>query len=65
MDEIEFVLLRVMEPKLNLSGGRWKAQKIERYVQWFENEDEDTTFAEKVDVERVIDRIVVLEKLLR
>ena len=65
LDEIEFVLLRVIEPKLNLSGGNWKAQDIQRYVQWFENEDEDTIFAEKTDVDKILERISQLERKLR
>jgi hypothetical protein len=64
LDEIEFSLLRVVEPKLNLSGGNWKALKIKQYVQWFQDQDEDTTFAEKEDIREVISRIKQIEKKL-
>ena len=65
MDEIEFVLIschgtEAYDPKME---GIRKAQRIERYVQWFENVGhEDTTFAEKVD-SKDFDRISRIEKL--
>jgi hypothetical protein len=65
LDEIEFVLLRVVEPKLNLNSGNWQSQEIERYVQWFENEDADTTFAEKSDIDQVMQRLAKIERALR
>jgi hypothetical protein len=49
---------------LNLSGGNWKALKIKQYVQWFQDQDEDTTFAEKEDIREVISRLKQIEKKL-
>ena len=65
LDEIEFALLRVIEPKLNLSSGNWKSLGIQQYVQWFELEEEDTNLAEKDDVQDIISQLARIEKKLQ
>ena len=62
LDEIEFVLLRIIEPKLNLSGGNWKSHEIERYVQWYKSEAEDTVYAEKKDVKKILKQLEFLNR---
>ena len=64
LDEIEFVLLRTIEPKLNLSSGNWRAHNIDAYIQWVENEEEDTTIAEKADIRELRDAVERIQATL-